>query len=37
MHIIFTNTKSLYTHTIGSVCFDFWRRVGGIVENMDLF
>ena len=37
MHIIFTNTKSANIYVIGFVYVDFWRRVGGIVENMDLF
>ena len=35
MHFLFTNNKSADVYLIDLVYSNFWRGVGGIVENID--
>jgi len=35
MHFINSNTKLIHVQVFEFVVFNFWRGVGGIVENMD--
>jgi len=35
MHFINSNTKWMHVQVPEIVFFNFWRGVGGIVENMD--